>query len=383
LPRRPLGGSPDASVKAFVPVTFVSSHARLGGAERYLETLVEHLEPDWLSSVVFLEEGPVVERFRGRGVATEVLPTGRRASAAARSALRLRRLLQRDRPAVVHANGVKAALVSVLATRGTGAPVVWVKHDFSLDGPRARLIAGRCRAVIGVSASVLETFGSKMDGKMHVVHNGLPAVNVDREAGRRLVVEALGLEPTVVIGLVGRLEPAKGQHELLAVLPELVRRVPGARVALVGPENASRPEYVAELRAALARNGLTEAVSFLGFREDARELISGFDVVVVPSVPDERGFGREGFGYVGLESFAVGTPVVAYDDGALRETLGDCAILVPAGDRTALADALVRVVEDADLRASLVHCGRQRLEGRFSVETMVEAMKAHYLRAAV
>ena len=245
------------------------------------------------------------------------------------------------------------------------------------------MIAGRCRAVIGVSAAVLETFGSESSGgKMHVVHNGLPAVQVDRERGRRLVAEALGLEPTAVIGLVGRLEEAKGQHELVAALPEVVRRVPGVHVALVGSESSSGPEYVAELHAALAREGLTDAVSFLGFREDALELISGFDVVVVPSVPDERGFGREGFGYVGLEGFAVGTPVVAYDDGAL-ETLGDCAVLVPAGDRGALADAVVRVLEDAALREQLVGCGRERLEGRFSVDTMVEAMKAQYLRAAV
>ena len=370
------------AVNASVPVTFVSSHARLGGAERYLETLTNRLEPKWVSSVVFLEEGPVVERFRGSGLTTEVLPTGRRGLAAARSALRLRRLLGRDRPAVVHANGIKAALVSVLATRGTGTPVVWVKHDFSMDGRRARMIAGRCRAVIGVSAAVLETFGSSSSGgKMHVVHNGLPAVRADRERGRRLVAEALGAEPTVVIGLVGRLEEAKGQHELVAALPEVVRRVPGVRVAFVGP--SSRAEYVAELHAALAREGLTDTVSFLGFREDALELISGFDVVVVPSVSDERGFGREGFGYVGLEGFAVGTPVVAYDDGALRETLGDCAVLVPAGDRAALADALVRVLDDAALRARLVNCGRERLQGQFSVDTMVEAMKGHYLRAAV
>ena len=372
------------AVNASVPVTFVSSHARLGGAERYLETLTDRLEPEWLSSVVFLEQGPVVERFRARGMATEVLPTGRRGLAAARSALRLRRLLKRDRTAVVHANGIKAALVSVLATRGTGLPVVWVKHDFSMDGRRARMIAARCRAVIGVSAAVLETFGSTSSGdKMHVVHNGLPVVQADRERGRRLVAEALGLEPTIVIGLVGRLEQAKGQHELVAALPAIVGRVPGVRVALVGPESSSRSEYVAELHAALAREGLTDAVSFLGFREDALELISGFDVVVVPSVPDERGFGREGFGYVGLEGFAVGTPVVAYDDGALRETLGECAVLVPAGDRAALADALVRVLDDAALRAKLVSCGRERLEGRFSVDTMVEAMKAQYVRAAV
>ena len=374
---------PPVAVKTPVPVTFVSSHARLGGAERYLETLIGHLEPGWVAGIVFLEEGPVVERFRARRLATEVLPTGRGGFAAAWSALRLRRVLQRDRPAVVHANGVKAALVSVLATRGTGVPVVWVKHDFSLDGPVARMIAGRCRAVVGVSAAVLETFeGASTAGKAHVVHNGLPAVKPDRERGRRLVAEAIGLEPAAVIGLVGRLDRDKGQLELVAVLPELVRRVPEVRAVLVGGENPARPEYVTELRSALEREGLTDVVSFLGFREDALELISGFDVVVVPSVRDERGLGREGFGYVGLEGFAAGTPVVAYDDGALRETLGDCALLVPPGDRAALADALVRVLEDAALRARLVACGRERLEGRFSVETMVEAMKERYVQAA-
>ncbi|MEK6274220.1 MAG: glycosyltransferase family 4 protein [Actinomycetota bacterium] len=366
-----------------MPVTFVSSHARLGGAERYLETLIERLGPGWLSGVVCLEDGPAVERLRQRGVAIEVLPTGRRALAAAWAALKLRRLLRRHRPAVVHANGIKAAVVSVLATRGMGLPVVWVKHDFTGDGRVAQMLAARCRAVIGVSAAVVETFGSKSsDAKVHVVHNGLPAVNADRERGRRLVAEALGLEPTAVIGLVGRLDRDKGQRELVGVLPEIVRRVPEIRVALVGPENPARPEYVAELRSALTREGLTDVVSFLGFREDVLELMSGFDVVVVPSVPDERGLGREGFGFVGLESFAVGTPVVAYDDGALRETLGDCALLVPPGDRAALADALVRVLEDDGLRAGLVRCGRERLEGRFSVEAMVEAMKEHYRQAA-
>jgi glycosyltransferase involved in cell wall biosynthesis len=363
---------------------FVSSHARLGGAERYLELLVDRLGPGWLTGAVCLEDGPLVERLRQRGVATTVLLTGPRAVAGARSALRLRRVLRRTRPAVVHANGIKAALVSALATFGTRLPVVWVKHDFTYDGRVARLLARRCRAVIGVSAAVVETFGSRsLDEKVHVVHNGLPAVKPDRERGRRLVAEALGLEPSAVIGLVGRLDRDKGQHELVAVLPEIVRRAPGVHVALVGAENPARPEYVAELRSALARQGLTEVVSFLGFREDVLELISGFDVVVVPSVPDERGLGREGFGYVGLEGFAVGTPVVAYDDGALRETLGDCALLVPAGDRAALADALLRVLDDAGLRARLVGCGRERLEGRFSAETMVDAMKERYRQAAI
>ncbi len=366
-----------------VRVTFVSSHAQPGGAERYLETLVENLGPEWVSGVVCLQDGPFVERLRRGGVPTEVLETGPGMFAVVRSALRLRRLLGRERPAVVHANGIKAALVSVLATPGTRAPVVWVKHDFSWDGPLARVVSSRCRSVVGVSSAVVETFGQrKAGGKIHVVHNGLPVTQADRERGRRLVEEVLRVERAApVVGLVGRLERAKGQHELVAVLPELVRRVPGLHVALVGPESAAHPEYASELRAALGRDELAAVVTFAGFREDALDLISGFDVLVVPTVSDERGFGREGFGYVGLEGFSVGTPVVAYDDGALREILGECAVLVPAGDRTALADALVRVLEDDGLRETLVRCGRKRLQGRFSVEQMVEAMKERY-RAA-
>jgi glycosyltransferase involved in cell wall biosynthesis len=367
-----------------VSVTFVSSHARQGGAERYLETLVENLGPDWVSGAVSLEDGALVEALRRRGVPITVLPTGRGAFSVARSSLRLHRLLRRGGPTVVHANGIKAALVSALATIGTRLPVVWVKHDFSGDGPLARLVASRCRTVVGVSAAVVETFGSnEPNGKIHVVHNGLPEKRPNLERGQRLVAEALDLkDPAPVIGLVGRLDRDKGQHELVAVLPEVARRVRGVRVALVGPENPARPEYAAELRSALERDHLADAVSFLGFRDDALELISGFDVLVVPSVADERGFGREGFGYVGLEGFAAGTPVVAYEDGALREILGDCALLVPAGDRAALAEALVRVLEDADLRSALVRCGRERLEGRFSVETMVEAMKERYRETA-
>ena len=131
------------------------------------------------------------------------------------------------------------------------------------------------------------------------------------------------------------------------------------------PRGSSGPEYVAELHAALAREGLTDAVSFLGYREDALELISGFDVVVVPSVPDERGFGREGFGYVGLEAFAVGTPVVAYDDGALRETLGDCAVLVPAA-----------TVPRSRMRSS--GCSRTTGSARGSSAVVASASKASF-----
>ena len=364
-------------------VAFVSSHARRGGSERYLRLLLGELGPEWVCGVVCLEDGPLVEDLRKDGFEAHVIDVGRRIRDVARAGRRVGALTRRLGAQAVHANGLKAAVACALDPGPGRTPVVWVKHDFTGDGPIAWAVALRCRRVVAVSEAVARTFRGPLRRRLSVVHNGLPPITVERSRGRRSLLTALGAaEPTRVVGLIGRLDRDKGQHELAAALPVVVRRRPDTRVAFVGPENPRRPDYVRMLRADLAREGVADAVSFLGYREDVAEVMGGCDVVVIPSVRGERGRGREGFGLVGLEALAVGTPVVGYADGALPETLGDCALLVPAGDRAALADAIVRVLDDSALRARLVECGRSRLEGRFSLAEMVGRMKDEYRAAA-
>jgi glycosyltransferase involved in cell wall biosynthesis len=89
--------------------------------------------------------------------------------------------------------------------------------------------------------------------------------------------------------------------------------------------------------------------------------------------------GREGFGFVGLEAMAAGTPVVGYADGALPEVLGDCALLVAPGDRRALRDAILTVLREPQTRARMVECGRLRVARLFRVERTVAAMKDRYV----
>jgi glycosyltransferase involved in cell wall biosynthesis len=362
-----------------VAVAAVSSHAKLGGAERYLETLREQLGREWIRAVIALEDGPFAER-----VGAAVLPTGPGAAAILRSAERLRQRLRRDPPEVVHANGLKAALVSVLATIGTRLPVLWVKHDFSFDGRLAGLVARRCRIVVTVSAAVAETFDpATRERKVRVVHTGIGQLPVDREAGRRLLLESLGPPvPGAVVGLVGRLHPVKGHEELLAAAPAVLRARPGTRLAFIGGEDSSTPAYPAALRRRGAELGLEGVVSFLGHREDAVELLSGCDVAAMPSLRLSEQMGREGFPLTGLELLAIGTPVVAYADGGVPELLGECGVLVPPHDRDALARALVRLLEDDGLRAGLARCGRERVRERFSLAGWVEAMKDAYREAA-
>ena len=361
-----------------IPVTFVISHALSGGSERYLELLLDHLESGWVHGIVSLQDGPFVARLRASGFEVEVVETGPRLSMLP-SALRLRRLLNREPPAVVHANGVKAALVAALAR--PRAPVVWVKHDFSWDGPLATLVARRCARVVGVSAAATATFHGRLRERVRVVHNGIPAIERDRAMGRDAVEALIGAGGPVVI-LVGRLHPAKGQIELVEAAPQVLERRPDTRFLLLGGEDPYQLEYARRVRERIAELGLTQTVLSRPHHPDAPGVMAGCAVAVMPSVPDERGMGREGFGLVGLEAMTVGTPVIGYDGGALPEVLGDCALLVPEGDRARLAEGIAGLLGDPERRDRIADCGRRLARERFTIDSTVAGMRDCYVEVA-
>jgi glycosyltransferase involved in cell wall biosynthesis len=357
---------------------FVSSHALPGGSERYLELLLGALGPEWVAGVVSLQDGWLVDRLREAGHPVAVVPAGRRLGILP-AAVRLRRVLRSRRPQVVHANGVKAALVAALAMTGTGIPVLWVKHDFFWDGPLARCVARLCRQVVGVSAAVVEGLPAE---RVHVVPNGIAPAPVDRAAGRARLHGLFGLpEGARVVLLLGRLHRVKGAAALVEAAPGVLARAPGVHFGLVGGEDPGEPEVADEVCARVAALSLEGAVRLLGHQDDPQALMAGADVVAIPSGPHAPGLRGEGFGMVAIEAMAAGTPVVGLAAGALPEVVGDAGLLVPPGDPGALADALVRALTDEPLRARLAEAGRRRVADCFTLERMADAMRVRYREA--
>ena len=92
-------------------------------------------------------------------------------------------------------------------------------------------------------------------------------------------------------------------------------------------------------------------MTFLGHRDDAVQLIAGADVLVVPSLclPGFHGW-REGGSLVTAEALMVGTPVLAYADPAVIETLEGCGTVVAPGDVATLASAMTALLADPERR---------------------------------
>jgi glycosyltransferase involved in cell wall biosynthesis len=343
-------------------VCFVSSHAQLGGAEVYLELLLKALGPGWIQEVLVLGHGPLVERLKAIGVPTRVVPCEGRARLPA-VALGMRRILLEASPALVHANGLRAALVCAVAATATGIPVVWHKHDSAGNGRVVRAIARRCARVVGVSAAAIASLQGARGVSTVVVPNGIPPYSVDRPSARSALLRALGAPPSArVLGLVGRLHPGKSQLEVVEMLPALRQRHPDLAAVFVGEADPHEPAYEDRVRARVRELGLTDTVSFLGQvdREEAVRVTAGCDVLLTPSREDPASGWREGCPLAPLEAMAVGTPVAGYAEPGLLELLGPCAELVPSGDLDGLRKTVTGLLGDAARCNVLRECGLQR-----------------------
>lgn len=119
--------------------------------------------------------------------------------------------------------------------------------------------------------------------------------------------------------------------------------------------------------------GVTEFVHFAGVRNDIPALLAASDLFCLPSR-------TEGLGIAAIEAMASGLPVVASRVGGLPEVVEDgvTGLLVPPDDTAALAEALVRILEDRHRAAQMGDAGRTRAKQHFDSRAMIAATYAVY-----
>ena len=288
---------------------------------------------------------------------------------------RLRRLLRRERVAVIHAHDLQSATYGLLAGKLARVPAILTVHGLGIFRQKrsAWLLPKLGRwldrvVFVGhwLQRAAADEFGVRPRRPL-VVHNGVDLAAFQPGPPDPALRAELGVgEGTLVVGSVGNLRAVKDYPCLLRAFASA--RVRDALLVFVG-DGPERPALEA-----LARElGIAGAVRFAGARTDVSRLLRLFDVFALSSQ-------TEGISVALLEAMATGLPAVVTDTGGNPEVViaGETAELVPVGDFETMGEALGALLADPARCRAWGAAGRRRVEQEFSLDRMVKAYEAIY-----
>ncbi len=349
-----------------------------GGAQEHVYSLLSRLDRDrYEPTVISLSHGSAERRIARLGIPVHVIDEPDDAIAVGAVAT----LMSDIRPEVVHNHMYRAELVgtrAALAIAEAGRPrpfIVGTVHSSRIRSPEdrevLRTLTPRIDHLIAVSRAMERKIAEERasDVPVSLIYNGVDLVRYDHTDPCCTLREEYGFPPEAqIVGVVARLEHEKGHPTLLDAWPGVLRRVPNARLLVIG-EGSRR----AELEAQAAALGVAAEVVFTGRRDDVPAVTAALDVAVLPSY-------REAQGLTILEAMALSRPVIASAVGGIPEVIEDgrTGILVPPHDSEALGSAIIRLLTDHAYADMLARGGHDLVHERFCVELMVYAVEEIY-----
>jgi glycosyltransferase involved in cell wall biosynthesis len=218
-------------------------------------------------------------------------------------------------------------------------------------------------------AHILEQDGIAT-GRIEVVHDGVNISAIDKQPTVDAHATFWLPHGALLVGNVAALAPHKGQRYLIDAMHLVVRDLPDARLVILG-----EGELHDALNDQIANLGLERHVTLAGFRPDALGLMRSLDLFVMSSI-------TEGLGSAILEAMACERPVVGTRAGGIPELITDdeTGLLVPPQDEAALAEAMLRLLGDAELARRVAAAGRARVVAEFSIDHLVERTLDAYRR---
>lgn len=290
---------------------------------------------------------------------------------------KLRQILKKFRPDVVHSHMVHANLAARLLRLTLRIPrLVCSAHSTNEGGIWRmwgyRLTDNLADVTSNVSADARNAFIRKKAApaeKIIVVYNG---INTDKfvfqPLARRELRERLKLGESKALLAVGRFFEPKDYPNLLGAFQSVRVNQQGCRLLIVG-DGPLRPWMENFIR----ENELEGCVHLLGVRSDVEAWMSACDVFVLSSA-------WEGFGLVVAEAMACERLVVGTDCGGVKEVIGDAGILVPAQEPQRLAEGILKAFQLSEKEAvELGKKARERVVSHYSLKAMVDRWEEIYV----
>jgi glycosyltransferase involved in cell wall biosynthesis len=297
------------------------------------------------------------------------------------SVQRLTRILKDLRPALLHNIAQKPVLYGTLAARLAGVPAVvngvaGMGYLFSSDAPRARvvrrLVGGAYRALLAAPNVRVLVQNPDDQGQIRRLTGVEPVLIPGSGVDLARFVPRPEASGAVVVVLASRMLWDKGVGEFAAAARLLKGRGSPARFVLVGKPDPGNPTSVGEEQ--LRDWDREGCIEWWGYRADMPAVLAQAHIACLPS------YYREGLPKFLIEAAAAGLPLVTTDATGCREAVeaGQNGLLVPPRDAPALAQALDRLIGDADLRQRFGTRSREIAQARFDATRVHAATLAVY-----
>ena len=402
-------------------IVYLNPIGQMGGAESALLSLLASLrdaKADWRLHFITPADGQLTVKAAALGVTTHVLPfpasLARLGDASAGGpagdsvgrlgllarllypsfgigiyALKLRRLLRQIRPDVVHTNGFKMHVLAALA-KPRRVPLFWHIHDYVSTRPvmcrLLRILSGRCSLALANSNSVKDDLTRTFGGRLEVatLYNGIDT-KVFSPIGPTLDLDLLsGLSPappnTLRVGLLATMARWKGHETFLRAIALLPHGL-ALRAYVIGgaiyQTNGSQ-HSIADLKAVVDELEISDRVGFTNFVDEPATAMRSLDIVVHASTEPEP------FGLVIAEAMSCGRAVIASGAGGAAEIIEPeiNALSHVPGDANSLAQQILSLATDSNLRQRLGDAGRHAVAERFAQTRLAKELIPIYSRIA-
>jgi glycosyltransferase involved in cell wall biosynthesis len=322
-----------------------------GGVEKGTLEVGRYLVQNGHRSIVISAGGRMVAQLEREGSEHVAWPVGAKRPATLRYIWKVRELLARELPDILHLRSRLPAWIGYRAWKGLSAArrphLVTTVHGPYTPG-RYSSVMVRGERVIAISDMIreyiLRNYPWVDPAIIRVIPRGVDPQDYPHgyqppaEWRAEWRAHYPGLEGRFVITLPGRLTRWKGQEDFIRIIAGLKQRGLPVHGVLVGDAHPRKQYYADELRAQARAAGVETDITFTGHRSDVKEIMAVSDVVLSLSLDPEA------FGRVSLEALTLGKPVAAYDHGGVAEQLA--AVFpqgrIPVGDTTGAEELLAR-----------------------------------------
>ena len=354
-----------AQAQGVLKALLVSPVGELAGGEQVLLSLIKHLPAYGVEPILAcLRPGPLAARAQELGARVYVFRDHRMRDVhrVLQGIGWLRGLIRRERADIVHSN-LTAHLYGSPAARLAHVPELWHIHDYPylVDGALRVQMRQAGDFTLFTTERVKSGF-PRLHTRPHAV---IAPVCTEPEVLRAYLPQSgirarYGLGTGPLFLTVARLQEHKGHHHLIEAIPRVVERHPDAHFALVGKaSDTAQKQYQDTLKARCEALGIADRVYFTGYVPDA-DLVALYreaTALVHPAI-------SEGFGLTLLDAMALGAPIIAAraDGPAALLRHEETGLLVPVADPPALAQTLLRLLDDDLLAQTLRMRGLEEAE---------------------